>query len=147
MCPRNDGEFYAVDGLGATRSGFAELPCNPADFHHRHTARVLENGCHLQDDLQLVADGIGGADVEGLGTIAGLEQKGFASAERARSAVRLRASPAKISGGREPNSVNAVSRPLDQAIPVAAWPMISPGGWGPGRRHRQMVVDKRFKTN
>ncbi len=56
--------------IGRARLG--ELPRNAADLHHRHSGRVGEGDRHLQDDLELVPDGVGRVFGEGLGAVAGL---------------------------------------------------------------------------
>ena len=61
----------------ASERGLGELAGDAADLHHRHAGRVGEHHGHLQDDLQLVADGVGGEVVEGLGAVAGLQQEGL----------------------------------------------------------------------
>ena len=81
-----------ADELGRRRAGLGELPGDAADLHDRDTRAVGEHDRHLQDDLQLVADRVGGEVVEGLGAVAGLEQErpaGGDLAERAGQAARL----------------------------------------------------------
>ena len=78
--------------LRRRRARLGELPGDAADFHDRDTRAVGEDDRHLQDDLQLVADRVGREVVEGLGTVAGLEQERLAggdSAERASESARL----------------------------------------------------------
>ena len=67
-----------ADGLGGRRAGLGELPGDPAHLHHRHAGAVGQHDRHLQDDLELVADGVGGEPVERLGAVAGLEQERLA---------------------------------------------------------------------
>ena len=62
--------------LGRARLG--ELAGDAAHLHHRHPGRVGEGDGHLQDDLELVPDGVGRVLGEGLGAVAGLEEKGLA---------------------------------------------------------------------
>ena len=69
-------EGDAVAGLGLTRAGLGKLPGDATDLDDRHTRRVGEDDGHLEDHAQLVPDGVGGAGVEGLRAVAGLEEKG-----------------------------------------------------------------------
>jgi hypothetical protein len=62
--------------LGGRRPGLGELAGDPAHLHHRHAGAVGEHHRHLEDDLELVADDVGGEVLEGLGAVAGLEQEG-----------------------------------------------------------------------
>jgi hypothetical protein len=78
MWPRNDGSSTPSIGLGGARAGLGELAGDAADLHRGHARRVGEHDRHLQDDLELVADGVGRERVEGLGAVAGLEQEGLA---------------------------------------------------------------------
>ena len=43
-----------------------------------HARRVRQHDGHLQDDLELVADGVGGERVEALRAVAGLEEERLA---------------------------------------------------------------------
>ena len=70
------GEPLAADYLVRRRAGLGELPGDAAHLHHRDAAAVGEDHGHLQDDLELVADAVGGEVVEGLGAVTGLEQEG-----------------------------------------------------------------------
>ena len=69
------GKLDTIGDFGVGRARFGELAGDTPDLHDRHAGRVLQHDGHLQDDLQLVADGIGGGVVERLGAIARLEQK------------------------------------------------------------------------
>ena len=93
MWPRNTGSSTIADELGRRRAGLGELSGDAADLHDRDTRAVGEHDRHLQDDLQLVADRVGGEVVEGLRAVAGLEHEcpaGGDLAERAGQAARLR---------------------------------------------------------
>ncbi len=68
--PAERVEFGVADALGRRRARLGELACDPSDLDHRHAGRVGERDRHLQDDLQLVADGIGREVGERLGTVA-----------------------------------------------------------------------------
>ena len=89
-----------ADALGGDGAGLGELPGDAADLHDRHAGAVGEDDRHLQDDLQLVPDRVGGEVGERLGAVARLEQEGLARRpRRPRARVRRRASPANTSGG------------------------------------------------
>ena len=75
MCPRNESSSRVADALGWRRARLGELPGDPSDLDHRHAGGVGERDRHLQDDLQLVADGIGREVGEGLGTVSRLEKE------------------------------------------------------------------------
>ena len=68
----------SVDDLGARRARFGELPGDAAQFHHGHAGAVGQHDGHLENDLELVADAVGGEVVKGLGAVAGLQEEGFA---------------------------------------------------------------------
>ena len=85
MWPRNDGQLDAVDGLGGGRAGLGELAGDAPDLHDGHAGRVGEHDRHLQDDLELVADGVGREGVERLGAVAGLEQERLAVGDLGRA--------------------------------------------------------------
>ncbi len=59
------------------RPGFGELAGDSTYLHHRNTSGVGEGYRHLQDDLQLVSDGIGRELRKRFGAVAGLEQEGL----------------------------------------------------------------------
>ncbi|CAB4951417.1 unannotated protein [freshwater metagenome] len=69
------GQGDPVDRLVVGRAGLGELPRDTPDLHDRNARRVHEHYSHLQDDLELVSDGVGGERVEGLGTVACLQQE------------------------------------------------------------------------
>ncbi len=71
-------EVLVTDPLGGRRSGLGELPGDAAHLHDRHARAVGEHHRHLEDDLELVPDGVGGEVVEGLGAVARLEHEGSA---------------------------------------------------------------------
>ena len=68
------------------RAGLGELAGDAADLHRGHARRVGEHDGHLEDDLQLVPDGVGAEGVERLGAVAGLEQERLAVGHRAEAA-------------------------------------------------------------
>ena len=68
-------ELELVARLGGRRTRLGELPGDAADLHRGDTAAVREHDGHLQDDLELVADGVGGERVERLGAVAGLQHE------------------------------------------------------------------------
>ena len=66
---------HAVAGLGALGARLGVLAGDTADLHDRHGGRVREDGAHLEQRLQLVADVVGRHGVEGLGAVAALEEE------------------------------------------------------------------------
>ena len=58
--------------------GFADWPAIRATLHDGSAGAVGEDKRHLQDDLHLVADPVGGNAVERFGAVARLEQERFA---------------------------------------------------------------------
>ena len=76
--PPEAGQLDPVAGLGVGRPGFRELTGDPAHLHHGDSRRVGEHDGHLEDDPQLVADGIGRELAERLGAVAGLEEERLA---------------------------------------------------------------------
>jgi hypothetical protein len=78
MWPRNARQHQVADLLGVRRAGLGELAGDATDLHRGHPRRVGEHHGHLQDDLQLVADGIGAERLERLGAVSRLEQERLA---------------------------------------------------------------------
>ena len=79
MWPRNDGQLDAVDrSRCGDERGLANCPAMRPTFTTGHARRVRQHDGHLQDDLQLVPDGVGREGVERLGAVAGLEQERLA---------------------------------------------------------------------
>jgi hypothetical protein len=68
-------EVDAVDPLGGRRPGLGELAGDAPHLQDRNTGRVGEHHRHLQDDLELVADGVGREALERLGAVTRLEQE------------------------------------------------------------------------
>ncbi|MGX1269451.1 hypothetical protein RKD18_002645 [Streptomyces phaeoluteigriseus] len=66
---------HAVAGLGVLGAGLGVLARDPAHLHDRHGSGVGEDGAHLEERLQLVADLVGRHRVEGLGAVAALEEE------------------------------------------------------------------------
>ena len=99
MWPRKTLEALAVALFELVGAGLGELSGDAPDLDDRHARRVGERDGHLQDDLQLVANGVGRTLVEGLGAVTGLQQKRLAVRHLASWSWRRRASPAKTSGG------------------------------------------------
>ena len=58
------------------------------DLDHRHAGAVGQHHGHLQDDLELVPDAVGGEVVERLGAVAGLEEEGLAGGHLGQAAVQ-----------------------------------------------------------
>ena len=122
MSPRNDGSSTPSRVSVADGARLGELPGDAPDLHRGHAAAVGEHDGHLQDDLELVADGVGRERVERLGAVAGLQHERLAARRRRPSAsVRLRASPANTSGGTARSSSSArVERAPRRASRAAA---------------------------
>ena len=70
------GKVDVADALGRGRARLGELARDTADLDHRHPGGIGQRHRHLQNDLQLVADGVSGEVGEGLGAVAGLQQEG-----------------------------------------------------------------------
>ncbi len=98
--PAERVDDLVADPLGGGAAGLGELPGDPAHLDHRHAGAVGQDDGHLEDDLELVADAVGGELGEGLGAVAGLEHEARPPAAAPTRPVRWRASPAKTSGGR-----------------------------------------------
>ena len=71
-------QLQVADPLGGRRARLGELPGDAADLDHGHAGGVGQRHRHLQNDLELVPDGVGRELGEGLGAVAGLEQEGLA---------------------------------------------------------------------
>ena len=69
------GQHPVADGLGGRGPGFGELAGDAAQLDDRNAGAVGEDDRHLEDDLELVPDGVGGEGVEGLGAVARLQQE------------------------------------------------------------------------
>jgi hypothetical protein len=80
---------HAVTGLGALGAGLGVLAGDAADLHDRHGRRVREDGAHLEQGLELVADVVGGHRVEGLGAVAALEQERLALGDGSQPGAQL----------------------------------------------------------
>ena len=78
-------QLEAVAGLGGRRTGLGELTRDAPDLDRGDAAAVGEHDGHLQDDLQLVADRVGGERVERLGAVAGLEHEALLVDDRGRA--------------------------------------------------------------
>ena len=65
-----------ADHLGGGAAGLGELPGDPTQLDHRHPGAVGQDHGHLQDDLELVPDGIGAELGERLGAVPGLQDEG-----------------------------------------------------------------------
>jgi hypothetical protein len=75
--PPEDGEPKPTQLLALRRPWLGELPRNASDLDDRDAGRIGKHGRHLQDDLQLVPDGVGRELRERLGAIAGLQEEGL----------------------------------------------------------------------
>src|SRR5256886_10633443 len=67
-----------------------ELAGDPPHLDHRQPGGIGQDDRHLEDDLELVADRVGGEVVEGLGTLARLQDED-------RKSTRLNSSHSQIS--------------------------------------------------
>ncbi len=105
MWPRNDGISPVPAGLGRRRPRLGELARDPPDLHDRQRGAVREHGRHLQEDLQLLADGDRREVIERLGAVARLEEEGPAVGHLGERRTKL----ARLAGederrhGREPS--------------------------------------------
>ena len=64
-----------ADALRVGRARLGELPGDASHLHDRDAGGVAEHDGHLEDDLERVADAVGGERVERLGAVARLEQE------------------------------------------------------------------------
>ena len=78
MWPRKRRQLHVADPLGAGERGLANCPAMRPTFTTGTPGRVGQHHRHLQDDLELVPDGVGAELGEGLGAVAGLEEEGLA---------------------------------------------------------------------
>ena len=78
MWPRNDGSSTPSTISVAAERGLANWPAMRPIFSTGTPVRVGEHHGHLQDDLELVADGVGRERVERLCAVAGLQQERLA---------------------------------------------------------------------
>ena len=69
------GELHPVDHLVGRRTWLGELACDAAHLDHLGPRAVGEHHGHLQDDLELVPDAVGGEIVEGLRVVARLKKE------------------------------------------------------------------------
>ena len=72
------GNLEVADLLGVAAAGLGELPRDTAHFDDRYARGVGQGHRHLQDDFELVANGIGASDVKRLCAVASLQQESFA---------------------------------------------------------------------
>ena len=121
--PRLGGELAAIDivaaigrqrhavlGLEIVGARLGELAGDAAHFHHRHAGGEGQHHRHLQQHAEGVADIVGMEFGEALGAVPALQQESLAFATPGPSAaIRLRASPAKTSGGWDLSWVRARS--------------------------------------
>ena len=102
MWPRNERDLPVAERLGRRRAGLGELSRDPSDLHDGDTGPVREHDGHLEDDLQLVADGVGVDLAERLRAVARLEDEGPAighMAERLDQTTRLAGEDERRKGG------------------------------------------------
>ena len=98
--PRNDGRLWPLALSVGDEPRLGELPGDASDLHDRKTCSVGEDDGHLQDDLQLVSDVVGGELSERLGALTGLEHECLTVARPSpANCVNRRASPANTKGG------------------------------------------------
>ena len=83
------GQLDAVAGLGRLGPRLGELPGHAADLDHRHAAGVGQHDGHLQQGLELVADGVGGGAGEGLGAVAALQHERLARGDGGEPVLEL----------------------------------------------------------
>ena len=70
-------QLHVADPLGVGRAGLGELSGDAPHLHHGHAGCVGERHRHLQDDLELVPDGVRAELGEGLGAVARLQEEGL----------------------------------------------------------------------
>ena len=88
MWPRKLGRSSSPTALGRRAARLGELARDAAELDHRHAGAVDQHHRHLEDDLQLVPDGVGGEVGERLGAVTGLEEKGLAVGDLGQSGAQ-----------------------------------------------------------
>ena len=73
------GERHVTARLVVARTRLGELAGHAPHLHDRHRSAIREHDCHLQHRLDPVSDLVCGGTIEGFGTVAALQQKGFAA--------------------------------------------------------------------
>ena len=113
----------------ADRARLGELPGDAAHLDHRHAGGVGQHHRHLQDDLELVPDGVGGELGEGLGAVAGLEQEGVAVGH----VGQLRGEVARLAGEDERRQGGQPRLGLLEGVRVGPLRLLRRGELPPGR--------------
>ena len=115
--------------LGAGRARLGELPGDAAHLHDRHARRVGQGHRHLQNDLELVPDGVCGELGERLGAVTGLEQEGVAVGHVA----ELRSEVARLAGEHEGRERAQPRLRLLEGVRVGPLRLLRGGELAPGR--------------
>ena len=122
-------QLDVADPLGAGRARLGELPGDATHLHHRHAGRVGEGHRHLQDDLELVPDGVRVEFVEGLRAVSGLQQKGLAVGHLG----QLRGQVARLAGEDQRRHGGQPRLGLLQRVRVGPLGLLGGGELAPGR--------------
>ena len=131
MSPRYAGRRHALARLVAAAARLGVLPGHPADLDHRHRRAVGEDGRHLQDRLDPVADVVGGRRGEGLGAVAALQHERLTAGGRGHPvASGRRTRPRTPAADRTRASATALERAARRRATAAA-------GRQGGRRRRR----------
>ena len=92
------GQLQPVDQLAGRGAGLGELPGDPAHLDDWQPRRVGQHHRDLQDDLELVADRVGGEVVERLGALSRLQYKRFAPGSCSEGRLQCPRLPCKYEG-------------------------------------------------
>ncbi len=68
-------ELFRRRSFVGRRTRLGELACDAAHLHHLRPGAIGEHDGHLQDDLELVPDAVGGEIVKRLGAVARLKKE------------------------------------------------------------------------
>ncbi len=141
-------EGDVADPLRRRGSGLGELAGDAAQLDHRDPGAVDQDDGHLEDDLQLVPDGVGGEVGEGLGAVARLEEKGPAVGDLGQGGPK----PAGLSGedqrGQDRQGLEGRLQ-VGRVGPLRllGGGQVPPRARGPGLVHPYRVVGRREKHN
>ncbi len=141
--PAERRELEAVDRLGVGRARLGELARDPPHLHDRDPRAVAQHDRHLEDHLQAIADAVGGEGVEGLGTVAGLEEERTAACDLGEGGGEV----PRLAGedeGRQPGEL--LERCLEGAVVgprrLLGGHVVAPRRGGPGLAHRQSLAGR-----
>ena len=126
------GELHAVDHLVGRRTGLGELAGDAAHLDHRVPVAVGEHHGHLQDDLELVPDAVGGEVVERLGAVARLKKERPASSHLRQGAAQGAGLPGKNQRGKSGKHLQGLfERVLVRPFGLLLGGQAPPRGWAP----------------